>query len=214
MIDSRLAYTRILQFRIIPSSKFLSLLVLYLREARVLVCFVLVPFLLRAILLGLLAEMAKHVGFRRTTRSTSAAYVPPQAQNPEAPKQAASSNAATSPLSSAVASKISKQETQKVFVCVRVRGGNNGSEDQAFVLDTGRNTIQRTNGSSQNFSCDSVVPPKASTEDLYKKHIRPIVITVLDGYNATVIAFGQTGSGKTYSTRFSKLFTLSLKFVV
>lgn len=39
----------------------------------------------------------------------------------------------------------------------------------------------------------------ASQEDMYHYCARDLVANVLDGYNATVMAFGQTGAGKTYT---------------
>lgn len=36
-------------------------------------------------------------------------------------------------------------------------------------------------------------------EELYEVVGKPIVESVLEGYNATLLAYGQTGSGKTYS---------------
>lgn len=39
----------------------------------------------------------------------------------------------------------------------------------------------------------------ASQEDVYISCGRPLVSRVLDGYNATVMAYGQTGAGKTHT---------------
>jgi len=38
----------------------------------------------------------------------------------------------------------------------------------------------------------------SSTEQIYVD-TRPLVRSVLDGYNACIFAYGQTGSGKTYT---------------
>jgi len=35
--------------------------------------------------------------------------------------------------------------------------------------------------------------------DVYDEAVRPIVDSVLQGFNGTVFAYGQTGTGKTYT---------------
>ena len=39
----------------------------------------------------------------------------------------------------------------------------------------------------------------ASQEDVYSSCARELVTRVLDGYNATILAYGQTGAGKTHT---------------
>ena len=39
----------------------------------------------------------------------------------------------------------------------------------------------------------------ASQEEVYHRCANDMIGRVLDGYNATVMAFGQTGAGKTYT---------------
>ena len=34
---------------------------------------------------------------------------------------------------------------------------------------------------------------------MYEKSVSPLVVSCLEGYNATVFAYGQTGSGKSYT---------------
>jgi len=48
------------------------------------------------------------------------------------------------------------------------------------------------------FDFDRVFRP-ASTQTEVFEEVRPLVHSVLDGYNATVFAYGQTGSGKTHT---------------
>ena len=38
-----------------------------------------------------------------------------------------------------------------------------------------------------------------SQEDVYSSCVRKLVTRVLDGYNATILAYGQTGAGKTHT---------------
>ena len=40
---------------------------------------------------------------------------------------------------------------------------------------------------------------RSSQKDLYDETFRPLVNSVLQGYNGTIFAYGQTGTGKTYT---------------
>ncbi|OQR83897.1 kinesin-like protein [Achlya hypogyna] len=48
------------------------------------------------------------------------------------------------------------------------------------------------------FVFDQIYGPDSTQEQVYE-HIDPLVGSVMDGYNACVLAYGQTGAGKTYS---------------
>ncbi|EQC35890.1 hypothetical protein SDRG_06638 [Saprolegnia diclina VS20] len=48
------------------------------------------------------------------------------------------------------------------------------------------------------FVFDQIYGPESTQEQVYE-HIDPLVGSVMDGYNACVLAYGQTGAGKTYS---------------
>lgn len=49
------------------------------------------------------------------------------------------------------------------------------------------------------FTYDKVFSENASTSDVYQAIGRPIVSSVLQGFNGTIFAYGQTSSGKTYT---------------
>ena len=49
------------------------------------------------------------------------------------------------------------------------------------------------------FSFDRVFNPTASQLEVYDVTAKPVVYSVLDGFNGTVFAYGQTSSGKTYT---------------
>ena len=49
------------------------------------------------------------------------------------------------------------------------------------------------------FTYDAVFSPSAAQRDVYDYAARPIVESVLEGFNGTVFAYGQTGSGKTFT---------------
>lgn len=50
----------------------------------------------------------------------------------------------------------------------------------------------------RSFQFDRVFGPKATQLDVFSQ-VRPLVESVLAGYNATVLAYGSTGSGKTHT---------------
>ncbi|CAG9575219.1 putative kinesin [Leishmania major strain Friedlin] len=65
------------------------------------------------------------------------------------------------------------------------------------ALDTedGRGAVY----SRQSYTFDRVYAADATQEDVYELSARPAVLSVLEGYNATLMAYGQTGTGKTYT---------------
>ncbi|KAH8066854.1 hypothetical protein JL721_8044 [Aureococcus anophagefferens] len=50
----------------------------------------------------------------------------------------------------------------------------------------------------KSFTVDGVLGPRSRQDDVYE-HVRPLALSVVDGYNATVFAYGHTGSGKTHT---------------
>ncbi|XP_069693014.1 kinesin-like protein KIF3B isoform X2 [Periplaneta americana] len=49
------------------------------------------------------------------------------------------------------------------------------------------------------FTYDAVYDWNSRQEDIYDETVRPLVASVLDGFNGTIFAYGQTGTGKTYT---------------
>lgn len=49
------------------------------------------------------------------------------------------------------------------------------------------------------FTFDRVYGPSATQEEVYAESARPAVLSVLAGYNASIVAYGQTGTGKTHT---------------
>uniref|UniRef100_A0A182M2Q0 Kinesin motor domain-containing protein n=1 Tax=Anopheles culicifacies TaxID=139723 RepID=A0A182M2Q0_9DIPT len=49
------------------------------------------------------------------------------------------------------------------------------------------------------FSYSYVFPPAAIQSQLYEQSVAPLLTKLLDGYNATILAYGQTSSGKTFT---------------
>lgn len=49
------------------------------------------------------------------------------------------------------------------------------------------------------FTFDSVFDWTSTQQDVYEQTAKPVVDSVIEGYNGTVFAYGQTGTGKTYT---------------
>ncbi|NXJ69038.1 KIF27 protein, partial [Rostratula benghalensis] len=61
------------------------------------------------------------------------------------------------------------------------------------------NTQQIIIGKDRVFTFDFVFGKNSSQEEVYTVCIKPLLLSLTEGYNATVFAYGQTGSGKTYT---------------
>jgi len=69
----------------------------------------------------------------------------------------------------------------------------------------GQNTV-KINGTNstgalgaQKFNYDQVFDSNAPQGFIYEQAVKPIVISVMEGFNGTVFAYGQTSSGKTHT---------------
>lgn len=49
------------------------------------------------------------------------------------------------------------------------------------------------------FSFDWVYSEDSTQEEVYENTAKGSVLSVLEGYNSTILAYGQTGTGKTYT---------------
>ncbi|XP_043278808.1 kinesin-like protein KIF3B [Venturia canescens] len=54
------------------------------------------------------------------------------------------------------------------------------------------------------FTFDAVYDWNSNQAELYEETVRPLVSSVLDGFNGTIFAYGQTGTGKTYTMEGTK----------
>ncbi|KAF2896660.1 hypothetical protein ILUMI_09509 [Ignelater luminosus] len=64
--------------------------------------------------------------------------------------------------------------------------------------------VQNPNAKSENektkmFTYDAVYDMSSTQQSIYDETVRPLVASVLEGYNGCVFAYGQTGTGKTYT---------------
>ncbi|KAF8395265.1 hypothetical protein HHK36_019207 [Tetracentron sinense] len=98
-------------------------------------------------------------------------------------------------------------EPGRVRVAVRLRPRN--AEDLLSDADFGdcvelqpelkRLKLRKNNWSSESYKFDEVFTESASQRRVYEVVAKPVVESVLNGYNGTVMAYGQTGTGKTYT---------------
>ena len=66
----------------------------------------------------------------------------------------------------------------------------------SLTIDSGRGEIWR---GKEKFAFASVFGDGENNEQLFEVVGRPLVDSVMLGYNGTILAYGQTGSGKTYT---------------
>ncbi|XP_051789429.1 kinesin-like protein KIF3A isoform X2 [Erpetoichthys calabaricus] len=98
--------------------------------------------------------------------------------------------------------------SDNVKVVVRCRPLNQKEKTmgykQAVNVDEIRGTITVHKVDSMNeppktFTFDTVFGPDSNQLDVYNLTARPIIDSVLEGYNGTIFAYGQTGTGKTFT---------------
>nr|XP_046179678.1 kinesin-like protein KIF3A isoform X4 [Oncorhynchus gorbuscha] len=75
---------------------------------------------------------------------------------------------------------------------------------QAVSVDENRGTItvnklETNHEPPKTFTFDTVFGPDSKQLDVYNLTARPIIDSVLEGYNGTIFAYGQTGTGKTFT---------------
>jgi DNA replication protein DnaC len=72
----------------------------------------------------------------------------------------------------------------------------------AEINEVGRQRDVRENPhitTQHTFAFDHVYGPDSTQQYVYDTTARQAVVSVLEGYNATILAYGQTGTGKTYT---------------
>lgn len=97
--------------------------------------------------------------------------------------------------------------SSRVRVAVRLRPRN--AEEQVADADFAdcvelqpelkRLKLRKNNWESDTFEFDEVLTEFSSQKRVYEVVAKPVVESVLEGYNGTVMAYGQTGTGKTFT---------------
>ncbi|TDH00660.1 hypothetical protein EPR50_G00190560 [Perca flavescens] len=62
-----------------------------------------------------------------------------------------------------------------------------------------RNPRASASEPQKTFTFDAVYDANSKQRDLYDESVRPLIDSVLAGFNGTIFAYGQTGTGKTYT---------------
>ena len=101
----------------------------------------------------------------------------------------------------------SKKKTyERVQVYLRLRPSNEDDLKSSIKdsiidqIDTLRNTIiVRKENEKKSFSFDFIFDHTATQKEIFCKVGKPVVGSVLEGYNGTIFAYGQTGTGKTHT---------------
>ncbi|XP_078481618.1 kinesin-like protein KIF3A [Ciona intestinalis] len=99
------------------------------------------------------------------------------------------------------------KDNDNVKVVVRCRPFNTKEKSaqyrQAVKVEEvrGQISVEKSNSSEppKTFTFDTVFGPDSKQVDVYNLTARPIVDSVLEGYNGTIFAYGQTGTGKTFT---------------
>jgi hypothetical protein len=86
-------------------------------------------------------------------------------------------------------------EGKKFINIVRIPADHSSITICDVDADDSRGSVYAT----QSYTFDYVYEQDARQRDVYERSAHPAVQSVLQGYNATVMAYGQTGTGKTYT---------------
>ncbi|CAI9577799.1 unnamed protein product [Staurois parvus] len=101
------------------------------------------------------------------------------------------------------------KNSEALKVVVRCRPINRKEEaagyDRIVAMDVklGQVTIRNPRANPgelpKTFTFDAVYDASSKQTDLYDETVRPLIDSVLQGFNGTIFAYGQTGTGKTYT---------------
>uniref|UniRef100_A0A6I8PHU0 Kinesin-like protein n=1 Tax=Ornithorhynchus anatinus TaxID=9258 RepID=A0A6I8PHU0_ORNAN len=100
------------------------------------------------------------------------------------------------------------ESCDNVKVVVRCRPFNEREKAMCYKLSVsvdemrGTITVNKTDSANEppkTFTFDTVFGPESKQLDVYNLTARPIIDSVLEGYNGTIFAYGQTGTGKTFT---------------
>ncbi|BBN07801.1 hypothetical protein MPTK1_4g06510 [Marchantia polymorpha subsp. ruderalis] len=93
----------------------------------------------------------------------------------------------------------------RVAVRLRPRNGEEMVADMDFAdcvelqPELKRLKLRKNNWDCETYQFDEILTETASQKRVYEVVAKPVVESVLEGYNGTVMAYGQTGTGKTFT---------------
>ncbi|KZV16226.1 armadillo repeat-containing kinesin-like protein 1 [Dorcoceras hygrometricum] len=131
----------------------------------------------------------------------------PHSSRAKAPPAVSSSRRSVTPTSrSRSAAPDNDPESERVRVAVRLRPRNPDDLSDTDYADCvelqpelRKLKLKKNNWNSEAYRFDEVFTQSVSQKHVYEVVAWPVVESVLDGYNGTVMAYGQTGTGKTYT---------------
>ncbi|KAI9071477.1 hypothetical protein K1719_046561 [Acacia pycnantha] len=133
--------------------------------------------------------------------------IPPQPSRSRTPSASPRRIRAPSNHTTTTPSDDDEQDSQRVRVAVRLRPKNTDEilSDADFAdcielqPELKRLKLRKNNWSFESYRFDEVFTETASQKRVYEVVAKPVVESVLSGYNGTIMAYGQTGTGKTYT---------------
>ncbi|MCL7041267.1 hypothetical protein MKW94_015911 [Papaver nudicaule] len=137
-----------------------------------------------------------------TSSSKSSSGHPPVRSKPNSAKRSVTPNSrAANPNNN------DDSEPARVRVAVRVRPRDaedlNSEADYADCVELQpelkRLKLRKNNWNADSYKFDEVFTDSASQRRVYEVVAKPVVESVINGYNGTIMAYGQTGTGKTYT---------------
>ena len=98
-------------------------------------------------------------------------------------------------------------ECVRVIVRVRPLNSKEKADGRSRIVDmdikSGAVTLHNPKADAseppKTFTFDEVFDADVTQREVYDRGARPIVNSVLEGYNGTIFAYGQTGTGKTHT---------------
>nr|XP_042909991.1 kinesin heavy chain isoform X1 [Parasteatoda tepidariorum] len=97
-------------------------------------------------------------------------------------------------------SSMASQQNTSIKVCCRIREQNEKDKEALVHSYEFRDEKSMLHlHSDKVYTFDQIFDPNSSQEQVYDDVAKPIVASVLTGYNGTIFAYGQTSSGKTYT---------------
>jgi len=89
---------------------------------------------------------------------------------------------------------------ENIKVLVRIRPKLEREYDLCNQIRVEENfMLVQSNKETKQFSFDHIATENSSQYDVFEKTAKPIVDSLLMGYNGTIFVYGQTGSGKTHT---------------
>ena len=96
---------------------------------------------------------------------------------------------------------------------VKFKPSQDSKESQQQQESGGLPFSQKT-ASEQLYTLDRIFKPDATQQEVYDVSARPVIESVLEGFNGTVFAHGQTSSGKTYTMQGSDIYDKKYRGII